>query len=454
MLQTFRRRAAAWLAASAVAGLTFPAQAQPVLVADIATGQVLEANEATTPWYPASLTKLMSTYVVLTAVRNGKLRLNTPLIYTARAQAEPPSKMGFQVGQTVTVDDALKMLMVQSANDIAFLLAEGVSGSVEGFVADMNRTARQLGMSNTNFVNPNGLPVRPGPDLQRTTARDMALLATALYRDFPDQAGLFSLDAIQIGDRILRNHNGLIGRYPGADGMKTGYVCSSGFNVVATASRGGRRLVAVVLGSQTPIERSETAIDAFERGFAATTARGTLASLPQTVGAFPVDLREKMCGKSTAKARAERKLDPTGHPWRPILMSKTQVNPVRVYATPAPNAPAVAPKPSGVDEDAPTAFAPAAAAATGAAAAVAGARATSGAAKAKSLRADAPKKKATKPAAKATKAATKDGRVKVELAPKSGARTGAKTLGAGATAPQPLSGSIGRNAQPAGPSAF
>ncbi|MFD1333228.1 D-alanyl-D-alanine carboxypeptidase family protein, partial [Methylopila musalis] len=362
MLQTFRRRAAAWLAIAAAAGLALPAQAQPVLVADVATGQVLEANEATAPWYPASLTKLMSAYVVLTAVRNGKLRADTPLIYTARAQAEPPSKMGFQVGQTVTVDDALKMLMVQSANDIAFLLAEGVSGSVEGFVAEMNRTARQLGMTNTNFVNPNGLPVRPGPDLQRTTARDMALLASALYRDFPGQAGLFSLDAIQIGDRILRNHNGLIGRYPGADGMKTGYVCSSGFNVVATATRNGRRLVAVVLGSRTPIERSETAIDAFERGFAATSARATLASLPQQVGAFPVDLRETMCGKSTAKARAERKLDPAGHPWRPILMSKTQVNPVRVYATAAPNAPAVAAKPSGVDEDAPTAFAPTAAA--------------------------------------------------------------------------------------------
>ncbi|MFD1704519.1 serine hydrolase [Methylopila henanensis] len=454
MLHSIRRRALVCFAA-VLSIAAAPASAKPLLVADIATGQVLEAQDATTPWYPASLTKLMTTFVVLQAIKNGRLSSSTPLVYTARAQAEPPSKMGFQVGQTVTVDDALKMLMVQSANDIAFLLAEGVSGSVEAFVAEMNRTAVQIGMTNTNFVNPNGLPVRPGPDLQRTTARDMAVLATALYRNFPDRADLFSLDAIQIGQRVIRNHNGLIGRYPGADGMKTGYVCSSGFNVVATASRGGRRLVTVVLGSPTPLERSETAIDAFERGFAARSAVGTLATLPTVAPAFPIDLREEMCGKSTAKFRAARKYDPNGHPWRPILMSKTQVNPVMVYATPAPNAPAVAAKPSGVDEDAPTAYAPNAAASS---AVVPGAAVKPGSAKVKSLKADKPVKKPAAKPTKATKAAEaeKKGRVKIELDPKTPPR---KTLGAGPTAasngPTPTPGSVYRNAQPpSGKSAF
>lgn len=445
MFHSLRRRAAACVIAAAFVGAA-PASARPLLVADVATGQVLEAEEATAAWYPASLTKLMTTFVVLRAVKNGKLRLDVPLVYTARAQAEPPSKMGFQVGQTVTVDDALKMLMVQSANDIAFLLAEGVSGSVEAFVAEMNRTAREIGMTNTNFVNPNGLPVKPGPDLQRTTARDMAVLASALYRNFPDYAGLFSLDAIQIGGRILRNHNGLIGRYPGADGMKTGYVCSAGFNVVATASRGGRRLVTVVLGAQTPIERSETAIDAFERGFAATTARGTLASLPNVASAFPVDLREQMCGKSTAKARAARKLDPNGHPWRQVLMAKTAVNPVMVYATAAPGAPAVAATPSGLDEDAaPTAYAPNASTTP---ALVPGATVKPG----KSLKAAKPAK--GKAAAKTTKAAEKKGRVKIELQPKSAEKTLSPGPAAASNSPPPLPGSIYRNAAPDGKSAF
>ena len=436
MTSPFRRRLAAAmlaLAAGASAADAAPASANPLLVADIASGQVLEAREATTPWYPASLTKLMTTYVVLNAVRAGKLQLQTPLVYSERAQKEPPSKMGFQVGQTVTVDDALKMLMVQSANDIAFILAEGVSGSVEAFVADMNRTARQIGMQNSNFVNPNGLPVRPGPDFQRTTARDMAVLAAALYRDHPQMAGLFALDAIRIGSRTLRNHNGLMGRYPGTDGMKTGYVCSSGYNVVATATRGGRRLVTVVLGSYSPLERSETAVDAFERGFAANRAIGTLTGLPSVTAAFPVDLRQEMCGKEGAKVRAARRLQLEAHPWAAALMSKPAVSPVQVYATAAPGQPTVAATPSGVDEDAPAAaFAPS----PGTKPAVAGQTTKAGPQKAKAAK-DA-KTKGAKSAASKEKA----GRTKIDLSPS--AEAAATANGA-----QPTSGSIIRNAAPA-----
>ena len=442
-----RRRFAAAVLALALPAASVPsASAAPLLVAEVSSGVVLEAREATTPWFPASLTKLMTTYVVLNAIKAGKISLQTPLTYSARAQLEPPSKMGFQVGQTVTVDDALKMLMVQSANDIAFLLAEGVSGSVENFVVEMNRTAQLIGMRSSNFVNPNGLPVRPGPDLQRTTARDMAILATALYRDFPQMGELYSLDAIKIGDRIIRNHNGLMGRYPGTDGMKTGYVCGSGFNVVATATRGGRRLVTVVLGSFSPLERSEIAVDAFERGFAATRGVGTLTSLPAVTAAFPVDLREEMCGKAGAKTRQARRLLLDAHPWAETLKSKPAVSPVMVYATPAPGAPVLAATPSGVDEDAPPAFAPT----PGTTPAIAGQTVKPGSAKVKSLKA--PKEKAAtkaKPAAKSAaakpaspKAKPKTGKEKIDLKP----AIDANAAGNGA---QPTSGAIYQNAAPA-----
>lgn len=410
---SIRRRAAAALLALAVG--TGGAQAGPLIVADVATGQVIEAREATTPWYPASLTKLMTTYVVLNAVKAGKLTLATPLLYTERAQKEPPSKMGFQVGQTVTVDDALKMLMVQSANDIAFILAEGVSGSVERFVVEMNRSARQIGMSNTNFVNPNGLPVKPGPDLQRTTARDMAVLAAVLYRDHPEMAGLFALDAIKIGQRTMRNHNGLMGRYPGTDGMKTGYVCASGFNVVATATRGGRRLVTVVLGAYSPLERSQIAVDAFERGFAGQPGAYTLRTLPSPTAAFPIDLRDQMCGKAGNASRKARQPALDAHPWAQILKSKPAVSPVMVYATPAPGKPEAVPEPSGVDEDAPAAAVAAADPKKGAPKAGAAAKGTKADAKAK------PAKAGAKPAAKAKTAkpakpsTTKTGRTRTEV---------------------------------------
>ena len=220
------------------------AQATPYLVVDADSDQVLMENEATAPWYPASLTKLMTVYVALDAVRSGKLTLDTPLIMSARAARMPPSKMGFRPGTEVTLDNALKMLMVKSPNDVAVMVAEGVSGSVEAFADDMNADAQRLGLHESHFVNPNGLH---NPD-HVSSARDMAIIARALLREFPDHADLFSIGAIELGNRYIPNHNGLLGRYPGADGMKTGFTCPAGFNVVASANHYGRRLIVVVLG--------------------------------------------------------------------------------------------------------------------------------------------------------------------------------------------------------------
>ena len=240
------------------------AQATPYLVVDADSDQVLMENEATAPWYPASLTKLMTVYVALDAVRNGKLTLDTPLIMSARAARMPPSKMGFRPGTEVTLDNALKMLMVKSPNDVAVMVAEGVSGSVEAFADDMNAAAQRLGMHESHFVNPNGLH-NPA---HVSSARDMAIVARALLHEFPDHADLFSIGALQLGKQYIPNHNGLLGRYPGADGMKTGFTCPAGFNVVASANHSGRRLIVVVLGAPTARSRNQEAANLFDRGFA------------------------------------------------------------------------------------------------------------------------------------------------------------------------------------------
>ena len=266
------------------------AQATPFLVVDADSDQVLMQNEATAPWYPASLTKLMTVYVALDAVRNGKLTLDTPLVMSARAARMPPSKMGFKPGTEVTLDNALKMLMVKSPNDVAVMVAEGVSGSVEAFADDMNADAQRLGLHESHFVNPNGLH---NPD-HVSSARDMAMIARALLREFPSQADLFDIGAIQLGRQYIPNHNGLLGRYPGVDGMKTGFTCPAGFNVVASATNHGRRLIVVVLGAPTARSRNQEAADLFDRGFAMGAAGGSLESLPTGSGPAP-NMRADVC---------------------------------------------------------------------------------------------------------------------------------------------------------------
>ena len=284
------RRAILGAAAALTLGAAF-AQATPYLVVDADSDQVLMQNEATAPWYPASLTKLMTVYVALSAVRAGKLTLNTPLVMSARAARMPPSKMGFRPGTVVTLDNALKMLMVKSPNDVAVMVAEGVSGSVEAFADDMNAAAQRLGLHESHFVNPNGLH-NPA---HVSSARDMAMIARALLREFPDHADLFDIGAIELGNRYIPNHNGLLGRYPGADGMKTGFTCPAGFNIVASANHSGRRLIVVVLGAPTARSRNQEAADLFDRGFAMGGGGGSLESLPQAQAPRPTCAPTSAC---------------------------------------------------------------------------------------------------------------------------------------------------------------
>ncbi|MGY8681899.1 D-alanyl-D-alanine carboxypeptidase family protein [Bradyrhizobium sp. UFLA05-153] len=273
------------------------ARAEALLLIEAESGKVLQAENATIPWYPASVTKIMTAYVTLKAVKDGKLTLDTLLTVSPTAASQSPSKMGFRPGTQVTVDNALKMMMVKSANDMAVVLAEGVGGSIDGFSAMMNQTAQKLGMTQTSYVNPNGLPA----DGQITSARDLGILSRSFLRDLPEYEYFVHIPAIRFGKRITPNFNKLIGRYPGADGFKTGFICASGYNLVASASRNGRRLIAVVLGANSGTARAVKAAQLLERGFSQDTlswlrpALGTVDSLAP-VDASPPNLRDEMCG--------------------------------------------------------------------------------------------------------------------------------------------------------------
>ena len=295
------------IAASLLATIGIPrAAADAQLLIEASTGKVLFAENAGYPWYPASVTKLMTAYVTLQAVKQRRLSLNSLLTVSARAAAQQPSKMGFKPGTQVTVDNALKMLMVKSANDVAVVLAEGVSESVEQFADEMNQTSRRLGMTQSSWVNPNGLPA----DDQISSARDLGILARALIKDFPEYDYYWHLPGIKFGKKVMRNYNTLLGRYTGADGMKTGFICAAGFNLVASATRNNRRLIAVVLGAPSSPVRAVKAAMLLERGFNSnplswlTPAMGTVNTMP-AINAAPPDLRDEMCGPHRRRPAAE-----------------------------------------------------------------------------------------------------------------------------------------------------
>ncbi len=293
----------------ALAAMVLPlhaARAEALLVVEAETGKVLQAENATMPWYPASVTKLMTTYVTLKAVKEGRITLDTLVTVSPTAAAQSPSKMGFKAGTQLTVDNALKMMMVKSANDMAVVLAEGVGGSIDGFSAMMNENAQRLGMTQTSYVNPNGLPA----DGQITSARDLAILARAIIRDLPEYEYFVHIPAIKFGRRVTQNFNRLIGRFPGADGMKTGFICASGFNLVATATRDNKRLIAVVLGASSGKMRGVRAAQLLEKGFSANNlswlrpSLGTVDNLVP-VNVDPPNLRDEMCGPKRKKPATE-----------------------------------------------------------------------------------------------------------------------------------------------------
>lgn len=259
------------------------------VVVDAASGEVMYARRADSPRYPASITKVMTLYLTFEALAAGKLSPSDQIVMSPRAAAQPPTKLGVRAGDVFTVEEAISALTVKSANDVAVALAERIGGTEQRFAALMTLRAQELGMRNTRFVNASGLP----DSRQLTTARDLAILSRAVMRDFPQYYGRFGQKQFAYRGQSMRNHNGLLHRMPGVDGIKTGFTNASGYNLAASAVRDGRRLIAVVLGGTSTASRDAHTADLLNAGFlvAARRERGEtiqLASLfPETA---PVQL--------------------------------------------------------------------------------------------------------------------------------------------------------------------
>ena len=282
-----------------------PSHAAPHIVVEMRSGKVISQKQAFDRWYPASLTKLMTAYTVFHEIAKGTISAQSPVLVTEEALAQPPSKMGYPVGTVLNIDTALKLIMVKSANDISVALAQATSGSEEAFVAAMNAHAARLGMADTRFTNPHGLH-DPG---QFTSARDMAVLARAIGSEFREYASYFSIPAVRSGKRILRNHNPLLQRFEGTTGMKTGFICAAGLNIVATVKRRNRELVAVVLGGPTGQERNVRAARLLTKAFKTSPLflRNKIDTMkrPLTARLEPVDMRPVVC-KPSRERKAER----------------------------------------------------------------------------------------------------------------------------------------------------
>lgn len=241
-----------------------PAQAKYAsLVIDAATGEVLNEVNADTRNYPASLTKMMTLYLVFESLEEGRMRLDDRIMMTRHAANQPPSRLGLAVGESLSAEDAIRALAIKSANDIAAAVAEHVAGSEKQFALLMTAKARSLGMSNTTFRNASGLPHRA----QMSTARDMSKLARAMLQHFPHYYHYFSEEKFSFNGKVHKTHNKLLTDYEGTDGIKTGYIHASGFNLVASVKRGDKRLIGVVFGANNSKSRNLQMVKLMEKGW-------------------------------------------------------------------------------------------------------------------------------------------------------------------------------------------
>jgi D-alanyl-D-alanine carboxypeptidase len=275
------------------------AEANPMLLVDMDNLNVLYAQEAGQPWHPASLTKLMTAYVVFEEIAKGTVTLDTPVVLSRNAINQAPSKSGLPVGSALSMKDALYVMLVKSANDVAMGIAETVGGTEAGFVAKMNDVAQRMGLTATHYENPNGLH----DPLQVTSARDLAVLSLYIRQSFPQYLPIFGTGAVMLNGKSLESENKLLESFAGTTGMKTGFVCASGLNMVATVERNGRKFMAVILGGSSARDRNERAAELVLKGFsgAAQPNGQTVLALGNNSGAAPVDMRPLICGKD-AKA--------------------------------------------------------------------------------------------------------------------------------------------------------
>jgi len=249
------------------------------IVMDARTGNVLSAAHADEMRHPASLTKMMTLYMLFEAMRDGRLTLATPIRISAEAASRPPSKLGVPAGASISTESAILALVTRSANDVAAAVGEALSGDEDAFARAMTLRARTIGMTRTTFRNASGLP---DPE-QLSTARDMTLLGRRLIADFPDRYHYFSVTTFAHGNRMIRNHNGMLRDYPGTDGIKTGFINASGFNIVTSAQRDGVRLVGAVFGGSSWPQRNDHMAELLDEGF----QRMGVRALPAMAAAAP-----------------------------------------------------------------------------------------------------------------------------------------------------------------------
>jgi D-alanyl-D-alanine carboxypeptidase len=281
------------VALSVVISTTIPAHAIPQILVDETTGNVIAETEADALWYPASLTKLMTAYLAFKAIAEGRLTDQTVVVMSDNAASKAPSKLGLPVGHGLTLSHALQITLTRSMNDVATAIGETVAGGTENeFVKLMNVEARRLGMFSTRFANASGLP----DNSQVTTARDFALLAVAIGRDFPRFDSYFQIPSLSYGNKTFTNTNSLLKKYPGVSGMKTGFICSSGFNLVNRVTINNHRYISVVMGAGTVKERERLTVNML--GLIKDGSLGyPLRTAPATTK-IPVNLKSFGCGKS------------------------------------------------------------------------------------------------------------------------------------------------------------
>ncbi|WP_244560293.1 serine hydrolase [Bosea sp. TND4EK4] len=288
------------------------------MVVDARTGRTLHAVNEDAPRIPASLTKVMTLYMLFEQMERGRFDMDTQLKVSSYAASQPPTKIGLRPGSTISVSDAIKSMITLSANDASVVVAENIAGSEEAFADQMTRKARSLGMSQTRFSNANGLPASP-PNI--TTARDLTVLARAIQERFPKYYPMFSMRAFQYGSRTIRGHNRLLGKVEGVDGIKTGYTRASGFNLMTSARSEGRHIVSVVLGGRSGASRDKIMTDL------------VLASLPRAATSG-----RAMVAEAAEREAPEERLKPVERP----RIAAAEPAPIPV---PRPEAVAAAPQP-------------------------------------------------------------------------------------------------------------
>ena len=337
-----------------LSGIPFGAHAANIVI-DAKTGTVFSSDAPNHLWYPASLTKLMTVYIALSEIEAGRLSFEDRIKVSEHAARQNPVRFGLRSGQVITVRDAINAAIVASANDAAVALAEKIAGTESAFAQRMTGTAMELGMFRTFFANASGLPA----DNQVTTARDLAILASAFLHDFPQHYILFNQRSVTIGKRSRGTVNSILGAYNGADGMKTGFTCASGYNMVASAERDGRRLIGIVLGSRNGGARTLEMKRLLDAGFAGgaaspktlvalademtdadngappTILTGSNCATPELVGSTVIDSPDELSGwavalgdyRSRAKAQgalqsAQTKLGKAAGAGQPAIIKK------------------------------------------------------------------------------------------------------------------------------------